>query len=464
MNKTFLLLVVVFFGLVALSSARPLLFIADQTAIANTTSTWSGVVFGWASAVKGETNHRLRVIGNSNINDQLTAAWLTWANGTVIANLSIAESKSDHYILGDVRLNSTVWNYVLAENVYVRVATSKFPKGAITGVLVSRAGMAVAFLDGSQILNGSSSTSVGLGYTYLYSDAFFTTRPLDLLAQNAAVDAGVKFFGRIVQNVSSPTTATFNGPANTTSSAPVLASLTVNGSIAVVTTQPNITSDFLSPETAEAYYLVSSTSRPSGDIRGQLYPLLARTHRKIPNQVDTVSGQTTIPVAGLGTLRYPNQEGVEKNFQSFVACQATQASAGANFTYEGVFKLPASTIRRNFGTVRGLIMELNLRSFGGSTWLFEWFDSTTGLFIPAATYNDTTQWNAGLVYNLDPTVADYANNRAVMAVRVSTSWPTSTSLWIDLLGVRAYQPTGLTNPIIKNIMKQLLLLPIKSDS
>jgi len=316
--------------------------------------------------------------------------------------------------------------------------------------------MAISFLDAEQVIAGSNSSSIGIGYSYLFSQAFFSTLPLDLVQQNTAVNSNARFAGKIVHNVTSATSATFNGPANKTSTAPTLATLTLGTNTAAVTTQPNITSDFFAPESGDAYYYIASTN---GDIRGQLYPLVARTRRMVPIDVDTVLGATGLP-SSFNTLRYANQEGTNNNPNSYISATSTQATVGTgNFSYEAVFKFPATTTRRNFGTVRGLILELNLRASGGP-WLIEWFNAFAGQFLTASTVSTTTGWYAGTVINFDPAIGEYTNNRGITAVRISTSGTAAAGLDIDLMGLRSYQPTGISNSVLKTVMKQLVLYPV----
>jgi len=196
-----------------------------------------------------------------------------------------------------------------------------------------------------------------------------------------------------------------------------------------------------------------------GSIRGQVYPLLVPSHRKIPLSIDTVAGATVLPGAGLSTLRYANQEGNRRNTNSYITFQA-QANP-VNFTYIGVVYFSASTNKKNFELARALTVEMNGLISGTGTWLFEFFDSTTGVFVPTATWTTAAQWTPAYIDNWAYDVQNYADARQRLILRVSVNSPTATSLSLDLFGVRTWTPWGLSNEAFKSTSKFLNTYPGK---
>jgi hypothetical protein len=461
MSKGIFVVLLVLCALLAIASARPIMFLAEEldTNLVNITNGWSGIAMAWVTLSKGNSNHRVRVFGNDNINDTLTNAWLTFANGTIVANLKISTNKADHYIVGDLRINATIWSYLNQEKLVVIVASSKFPKGAIGGLLQCRPSMAVAFLTGGAVVGtASNSTTIGLAFSWIYSTAFATGLPQDLIQQDNAVVAGLRFKSRAIYNATGVTSATFNAPANTTSVAPALVNLTNGADVSFVAAFTPVTTTFFAANQYQAYVQVNTAVRPNGDVRGQLIPTLGLTRRAIPYSVQSVTGSFSAP-NGLETLRHPNMQGVQKNFGSFVSCVAQQTTPGTNFTFEALFKFPASTTRRNFNLVRGLSIELNLRLFGSGTWSFDWFDSETGGNVNAATFSTPGNWTAGFADYFAVDASTFANNRRQLVVRVTFNAATSSTLWIDLFGIRAYQPDALSNQILKPFAQIIDILP-----
>jgi len=409
---------------------------------------------------KGNNNHRVRVYGTDNIIDTLTAAWLTYTNGTIVVTLKISPDPLDHYITGDVRINSTVWSSLNNEQLVVVVASSKFPKGAIGGLLHSRPGTAIGLFSGLSVVPPTTSTALGICYTLLYSTAFTTGLPSDLIQQDNAVVNGLQFKARALYNLTqaSVTSATFNGPANFTSNGPVLVTLTNGLFVSYVTAFTPVTTDFFSPASAAAYIQINTVAHPTGEIRADLIPTLSLTRRAIPYAVDAVDGSFSAP-NGLGTLRFANQQANEKNFGSFVSIVANQAAPGSNFTAQVLFKFPAAVTRRNFNIVRALSIELNLRLFGTGTWSFDWFDSSTGGYVNAATFSTAGQWTSGFADYFNVNANTFTNSREQLVVRVSVNSGVSTTLWIDLFGIRSYEPSSFTNQLIKPLIQTIDTLP-----
>lgn len=408
----------------------------------------------WVTSTKGANNHRLRVYAIANINEDITAGWLTYANGTIVVTLKI--SAKGGYTTGDLRVNATVAHALATEKLVVIIASKSFPLGAVGGFLWSRPGQTISVLSAPQVVgSASTSSSVGLGLTYLTSTALVTGLPLDLVQQDQAFINGLVFSANVIFNISSGvTTVTYNGPANSTTTGPVLVTLTNGNSAALAKNFTNITADFFASQFALTYLQVNTATFPNGAIRGAALPLLARTRRAIPYSVETLAGTFSAP-NGLDTLRYPNQEGNEKNFGSFVSLTSTQATPGSNFTFSALFKFPAAASRRNLDLIRALRIELNLRLFGVATWEFDWFNAATGGYVAAATFSTTGQWTSGFADYTATDANTFSNNKEQLIVRVSVNAATVSTLWIDLFGIRSYEPSSFTNQALKPIFLQI---------
>jgi len=442
---------------VAVANARPLLFFADQTdAPFNLSTGWSGIALAFATYKKGQDYHRLRIFGTNHITETLTDAWIQYENGTIIDHLAVSTSSSDRYFLGDVRIGFDAFDALLNEKLYAVVASTSHKSGSIKGWFRARPHQGVAVLTAASVVAGSTSKAVGLGWGAIDVSTIHAL-PQDVLAQDASIDANSKFYGRVLHNSTNTTAVTFNAPADETTTATALATATLTGvhgdaRFANVT----VDADFYSIDEAQAYFEVAATS---GAIRGQLYPLLVPSHRKIPLSIDTVAGATALPGAGLSTLRYANQEGNEKNPNSYITFNA-QANP-VNFTYIGVVYFSASTNKKNFETVRALTVELNGKISGTGTWLFEFFDSTSGEFIPAATWSTAANWTPAYIDNWAYDVSNYADARQRLILRVSVNSATATSLYLDLFGVRTWTPWGLSNEVFKSTVKFVSTFPGK---
>jgi hypothetical protein len=466
MAKFAFILLLALCALFAVCSARPIIFVAQELGsnLANVTNGWSGITMVLSTLTKGRLNHRLRFYGTDNINDTLSKAWLTFTNGTIIANLNVSTNASSHYINGDIRVNETIYFYLLNDQLGVVVASKKFPKGAIAGTLHAKPNTAVTFLNGAQVVpTPVSSNALGLGFTYLADPS---PLPLDLVTQTNLVLNNASFTSRVLYfHVTNATTITFNAPANFTQTAPVLATLTNDARFSAFLNgfQP-VTSDFYSQQFELAYLQVNSQANPNGAIRGQLYPTTSRTRRQPPYAVETIEGNTDAQ-NGLNTLRFSNQQGKENNPGSYVSLQATQASNGTgNYTYQGFFKFNAPASRRNFDGIRGYTVDLNLRQFGNpSPWQFDFFDASTGIHVPFATFASPGLWTNGFADYFNSDASTFPNNRGQLIIRVTVNSASPTSLFIDLFGLRSYVSDSDTNLIVKPIILNAQLLPSKSS-
>jgi hypothetical protein len=440
---------------VAFANARPIMFYADQTdAPFNISNGWSGIAYAWSTFKKGQSYHRLRIFGTNHINETLSDAWIAYENGTIIDHLAVNTNPADRYILGDVRIGFEAFDALLAEKLYLTVASSGHKTGAIKGHFRCRPHEGLAFLTADQIIGGSNSSAVGFGWAAIDVSTILSL-PQDVLAQDASIDANSRFAGRILHNSTNTTAVTFNAPATTAQTAPVLATATLSGVYADAHfSNVSVDADFYSIDTAEAYYLVAAAG---GNIRGQIYPLLTPSHRKIPVSVDTVAGTTALPGAGLSTLRYANQEGGERNPNSYITFNA-QANP-TNFTYIGVVYFTAGTNKKNFELVRALTVEMNGRISGTGTWLFEFFDATTGEFIPAATWSTANNWTPAYIDYWQHSVHEFANSRQQLVMRVSVNSASATSLSLDLFGIRSWTPWGGSNFVLKGTVKFLNTYP-----
>jgi len=452
-----LLLLCAIMAFVAVANARPIMFYADQTdAPFNISNGWTGIAYAWATFKKGQDYHRLRIFGTNHINETLTDAWISFENGTIIDHLAVNINPVDRYILGDVRIGFEAFDALLSESLYIAVASSRHTNGAIKGHFRCRPHEGLAFLTADQVVSGSNSSAVGFGWASIDVSSILSL-PQDVLAQDASIDANSRFAGRVLHNATNVTSVTFNAPATTSQTAPVLATASLSGfysdaHFSNVTVDP----DFYSIDQAEAYYLVNSAK---GNIRGQIYPLLTASHRKIPVSVDTVAGSTALPGAGLSTLRYANQEGSERNPNSYITFNA-QANP-TNFTYIGVIYFSAATNKKNFELVRALTVEMNGRISGTGTWLFEFFDATTGEFIPAATWSTANNWTPAYIDYWQFSVHEFANSRQQLVMRVSVNSASATSLSLDLMGVRSWTPWAGSNFVLKGTVKFLNTYPGK---
>lgn len=452
MNKGLLLLVALM-ALVAFSSARPLMFYADQTdAPLGLAFAWAGVTFAYTTTMKGTNPHRVRFFGVAHVNETLTDAWIGDKNGTIIQHLAVSTNSSNPYILADYRMNDSVWSLMTHEELWVTIATANHPNGSVTGYFRCRPYQGISFLDAFQVVGANStSNAAGLGWASIDIPTIFSL-PQDILSQDLSIETSASFSGRVIHGADNATAIGFFGPANASETGALLATASLynaptnDGRWSNVT----ITPDFLDIAYDLTYFQVTALA---GDIRGQVYALLTPSRRQIPYAVDTVNGVTTVPAAGFSTLRYANQEGNEHNSNSYVTCMAT--ANPNNFTYLAVYTFKSATNKKNRDLDRAITVEMNALITGTGTWLFEIFDATLGEFLPMGTLSDsdTSSWTPAFIDNFSFDTPQYANNRTQMIIRVSVDSGVDTSLLLDLFGIRSWTPSSTTNQGVRFIVK-----------
>jgi len=450
-------------SLFAVINARPQIHIAEQTdTTLGVTNGWSGVVMAYSTVFgKAQGQHRVRVFGSNSISgDSQTAAWLIF-NNTVAAKLNISVGSAFNYITGDVFLNATAWNWILTEKMFVTIATTKFPTGAISGLLTCRPHQTLSLLFNGPVIGGSTSGAVGLGFSYIFSSALFGALPLDILAQNTAIVNSVRFAGRMIHNVTAATSGTFNAPANTSQTAVALVTFTATSpNVYVATNVSGVTSSFFAQDLGNAYYQIDSQSRPNGDIRGQLVPTTRASRRQIPFSIETIFGDTIIP--SLATLRFANLQGTQKNPNSFVTATATLNNGPTgNWTYEAFFNVKLPTRRKNFDNIRGFTLELNIRTFTTAQWEFDFQDASTGSFVTGASFSTPGPWTAAFIDEFGTGIFNWPDNRGVQIVRISVTSTKATSLLIDLFGLRIYESFAPSNQMIKSFVNVAETFPSK---
>jgi len=457
MNRGLLFLVALW-AFIAVAYARPMIFFADQTDAPLGLNLGNyGVAMAFTTTRKGQNAHRVRIIGVNHIAETLTGAWLQYKNGTIIDQLAFSFNPLERYFVGDVLLTQAAWNAFLSEQVYATVASTSHQNGTITGFFRCRPNSAIALLDSAQVVGGTPNNDVGFAWAEIFNSALPSSLPADVFAQDTLISTSYSFFGRVVHNVTSTTSVTFNAPANFTSVAGALATANLTGFFNDGLFLGDAVNDtFFQMDIGNAYYQVNGNAV----IRGQLFPLLVPSRRQIPYNIQTVNGATIVPAAGLGTLRFANQQGTERNPNSFVTLNATK-NGGTNYTYEGLIFIKSATNRRNFDLVRGLTLEMNIKISNSATWFFEWFDSTLGEFIPAGTVFNTTLWSPAFIDNFNFAVSQYANNRHQLIIRVSVNSANPTSIFLDLFGVRSWTPNSFTNQGLKSSFKLLSESPAK---
>jgi hypothetical protein len=458
MNKVIILLVALW-AFIAIANARPIMFFADQTdAPLGLSLGYNGIAYAWTTYKKGQSNYRIRFFGTNHINESLTDAWINFANGTIIEHLAVNIDQNYRYFLGDLRTNFSIFNHLLREEIYVTVASEGHSNGTITGYFRCRPHSGIAIVDANQVVEGSASFASGIAWASIDISTIHSL-PTDILDQVASIEANSLFNGRVLHNDTNVTSITFNAPANFSVSAPALATATLSGvyndgKFTDVTVDP----DFYSIDTYESYYEVNSATA-SNNIRGNIYPVLTPSRRRVPFEADTVSGTTIYPGAGFGTLRWANQEGSEANANSYMTLRSEDI--GGTFVYVGVFKFHAATNKKNFELVRALTTEINARIQGTGTWVIEFFDATEGQFIPLCTLSDTTfgGWTAAYQDNWDFAVSDYSSTRHQLNVRVSVSSSVQSTLYLDLFAVRSWVPGSGSNQALKSVVQFLNTYP-----
>jgi hypothetical protein len=461
MNKVIILLISLW-ALIAFANARPIMFFADQTdAPLGLSLGYSGIAYAWTTVKKGQSNYRIRFFGTNHIAEDLEDAWIGYQNGTIISHLAVSTDDASRYVLGDLRVNFTVLDALISEQLYITVASKGHSDGTITGYFRCRPHSGIAVLDATQEIPATStSQGVGLGWAAITISTIHAL-PADIVDQVASIDANSLFYGRVLHNNTNTSSVTFNAPANSSVTAAALTSANLTGvysdaHFGGVAVDP----DYYSIDTYESYFEVNSATA-NNNIRGNIYPLLTPSRRRIPYLVDTVSGNTIYPGAGLGTLKWANQQGSEQNANSFISLRSVDISGSGTFAYIGVFTFHAATNKKNYELVRALTVELNAKIAGTGTWVFEFFDATTATFIPVGTLSDVSAsgWTATYIDNWDFGVSNYANTRNELSMRVSVSTTVQSTLYLDLFAIRSWVPGAGSNQALKSTVQFLNTYP-----
>lgn len=460
MNKGLLFLVALM-AFVAFSSARPLMFFADQTdAFFGISSGSAGITFAYATKLKGQNSHRVRFIGAAHLtNDTITDAYLMFLNKTVVEHLAFNSGAAFPYFRADYRMNDSIMTAMAHEELYIAVASKNHVNGTIAGYFRCRPYQGISFLSTDGVVGTApNSSAIGIGWASLDISTIFSL-PQDVIAQDNSITSNTAFSGRVIHEADNATVIGFYGPANATETASVLSTATLynsptnDGKFA----STNVTADFLSIAIDDTYFQVTALN---GDIRGQVYALLTPTRRAIPYAVDTVNGITNVPAAGFGTLRYANMEGTDKNSNSFVSAVAT--TNPTNFTYLAVYTFKAATNKKNSDLVRAITIEMNVQITGTGTWLFEVFDDSLKEFLPIGTLSQKSAgsgWTPAFIDSFSLDTTDYATSHEQMIIRVSVNSASSTSILFDLFGIRSWTPSFTSNQVFKAQSKALSFLP-----
>jgi hypothetical protein len=290
--------------------------------------------------------------------------------------------------------------------------------------------------------------------------------PQDIVAQDTKITNSASLSGRVLHNVTSATSVTFNGVGLSDQTADILATATLYGAYndGKFVNEP-FNNLAVGISLGATYFQVSSAS---GDIRGQIYPLLKRTLKRYPYKADTVNGNTIVPAKGFATLRRENLIGNENNQNSYVNLVSSLSTS--NYTYLGVFYFNGAVNRRNVDLVRGYNIDLNARIGGAGTWLFEIFDATSGQFLPVGTLtsaSSNTTWIDTSIVKFVYGVKDYLNKRSQLAIRISVNSASSTSMALDVFSVRTWIPGSIrdyepgANEAFKDTIKLLNTYPGK---
>jgi len=369
------------------------------------------------------------------------------------------------YYVGDVRFNSTVWNWLLNEQLAVVLTTAKNPNGTVGGAFVCRVHLGITVLSAEQVVPAPAvpSLNIGIGFSWIFNILTLSNLDIDIVFYDQLIPVAYGYYAKIVYTVANATQAEFLGPANATQTGPVLAGLNTLNNFAQSNPGTNVTTDFFQQDLGLTYLQVNSAKFPRGDIRGQVASLLSKGRRHIPYTFTTIYGNTDAS-SGLATLQHSNQRGFKNHASSYITLQAQQLTPGSgNYTYQGVFNFYNGVNKKNLEIVRGIVLEVNMRQSGAvsSTWLIEFFNGANNTWIQMGTFTALSrQWTAAFLENFNSVqVWGMATGRGVQLVRLTTSSATPTSLLLDLFALRFFTPNVEMNTIIKSVVKVLPQLP-----
>jgi len=460
MSRAILFLTFIFCAF-AIVSASPFIYVADQTgATLGNSNSWYGFVFAYIVAHKGTPKYRVRIYGENNINDTVTRAYVqTAGNATnpaqIVVSLNTSIGRSNlNYIVGDVFINSTIWQYWKYHQLFVSVASAQFPNGSISGRLTSRPFQAITLMSPRSVVGANvSSLATGIGGIAMASvNEILGTLPTDLIQQDITYLSTLITAGRIIHNVSNATSATWNGPAGTNGTAVALNTFsTVGGSFFLNGTAGNITEAFWLSQ-GITYLSVQSSSFPGGEIRGQLIPTTQARRKQIPVSITNIYGTSS---GSFATLRHANQAGFANHPGSYIRLTPGNVG-GSTFQYQGIFNIRTRITKQNTDGVRGFVMEANLRG-QGQTYLFEILNANNGTYLTLGTFNGTISWTPVFSTHFYYDAANYIDARGYMRIRVSSVGPRV--LLVDQLSLRIYHTRALGAQVLRAYTKFLQHLP-----
>eukprot|EP01101_Sappina_pedata_P013062 TRINITY_DN936_c0_g1_i2.p1 TRINITY_DN936_c0_g1~~TRINITY_DN936_c0_g1_i2.p1 ORF type:complete len:374 (-),score=87.36 TRINITY_DN936_c0_g1_i2:582-1703(-) len=291
----------------------------DKTA--GVTNGWAGTAFGWLTMLKGKEPFRFRLFGMHNIEgDTVTRVYLSLSNGSIVQHLQYDKS-GKKYVLGETRFNETMGHKLLVEKMYLTIATSRYPNGAISGAFICSPHMGLALL--SSNFDFSAASNMGIGFVNAHSTAVYGDNlPIDLVHATRDVKDGYGLHGRVVVNLENAKSANFRGPnAEVSEDGPVISKMVMETQTAHIPstfTTTDYNSLLYDIDHAKTYLEVLAEN---ATIRGQLYPLLVSRRKKVPYQmvltVGTVRGKFSQVKHAL--LHGTNQtKGEDKKTMSFI--------------------------------------------------------------------------------------------------------------------------------------------------
>jgi len=431
---------------VMLCQGRPAVFVS-QINDPTQTNNWTGVAVAFTTHKGAHYGNRLSIFGAVTVSSAIIKVTLVTQTGLLIGNLKWNNTLSAklQYVYGTVQLNSSQTLNLLRDKVGILVYTTAFPTGAIGGLFYLSPYSFIAALSNVNVVGASANstdTNIGLGLVNIYPTA--TTFPTDIVQADTLFLNTLVSEGLIVSDVINATTATLSNASinqvgntlNTFTNAPLYSYKLNNGSVTL-----NIISLLYS---GQGYLQINSVPYPSGDVRGQLYPLVAPRRRVVPATFTPTTGALT---GSLSALYRATQYSSNNNRNSYVNLIPNNGSFDGYF----LFQLPFN--KANLEDVRMFTLDINARVTDGATWTIYYYNYFSLAYELYGTFSSKT-WQLAFLDNYDYVTFNYISANGFMRIRL-TATAATVPMNLDEFTIRPWTPNADANIYLRSIIRNL---------
>jgi hypothetical protein len=413
----------------------------------NQSNNWSGVAMAFTTHRGVSYSNRLAIFGAVTVSSAIIKVTLVTETGAVLGNLKWNNTLSARlqYIYGTIQVNASQTLNLIRDKLGLLVYTTAYPTGAIGGLFYLSPYTFLGAMTYDNVVGAGNVTNndLGLGLVNIYPTATFPTT--DIIANDNLFLNSLIIDGLIVHDVANATSAALhNGGFGQTGA--VLNNFAgafnaynlENGAVNFSTIS------YLYNNPSQAYVQVNSAAYPSGDIRGQMYPLVTPRRRTVPLSFTATTGFLT---GNLASLYRATQYATNNNRNSYVTLTPTAGAFDGYFLYQLPFN------KGNLEDVRMFTLNMNARATDGATWTIWYYNYFSSAYEEYATFT-SSKWQLAFLDNYDYVTFNYISSNGYMRIRI-TATAASVPLELDEFTIRAWAPSNEANSYLRSVIKNL---------